>query len=103
MFTYVTFTCMKPYLSSVPLLPYKKTAKKKVKTEKRLSLIQYGRTSTPDQTLAGLGLRAYPLLLQAAVLSGSNAGSDVVKPASSFVIRNRQISCSMWCLMYEAR
>ena len=25
---------------------------------------------------------------------------DVVKPTSSFVIQNRQTSCSIWCLMY---
>ena len=34
---------------------------------------------------------------------GSDAGSDVIKPASSFVIQNRQTSCSMWCPMYRAR
>ena len=40
------------------------------------------------------------LLSQAAVLPGSDAGSD--EPALSFVIHNRQTSCSMWCLLYEA-
>ena len=40
------------------------------------------------------------LLYQTAALPGSNAGSDVIKPASSFIIQNRQTSCSMWCLMY---
>ena len=35
------------------------------------------------------------LLPQASVLPGSEAGSDVVKPASGFVIQNRQTSCSM--------
>ena len=30
----------------------------------------------------------------------SDAGSGVIKPASSFVIQNRQTSCSMWCPMY---
>ena len=48
--------------------------------------------------------RGFILLLhQTAVLPGSNAGSDVIKPASSFVIQNRQTSCSMWCPMYRAR
>ena len=47
--------------------------------------------------------RAFIVLLpQAAVLPGSDAGSDVVKPASSFVIQNRQTSCSMWWPMYGA-
>ena len=48
--------------------------------------------------------RGFILLLpQTAALPGSNAGSDVIKPASSFVIQNRQTSCSMWCPMYRAR
>ena len=48
--------------------------------------------------------RGFILLLpQTAVLPGSDAGSDVIKPASSFVIQNRQTSCSMWCPMYRAR
>ena len=34
------------------------------------------------------------LLPQTAVLPGSDAGSDVIKPASSFVIQSRQTSCS---------
>ena len=42
------------------------------------------------------------LLSQTAALPGSDAGSDVVKPASSFVIQNRQTACSMWCPMYGA-
>ena len=42
-------------------------------------------------------------LPKAAVLPGLDAGSDIVKPASGFVIQNRQTSCSMWCPMYEAR
>ena len=42
------------------------------------------------------------LLLQTAALPGSDAGSDVIKPASSIVIQNRQTSCSMWCPMYAA-
>ena len=37
---------------------------------------------------------------QAAVLPASDAGNDVVKPTSGVVIRNRQTSCSTWCLMY---
>ena len=48
--------------------------------------------------------RGFILLLpQTAALPGSDAGSDVIKPASSSVIQNRQISCSMWCPMYRAR
>ena len=48
--------------------------------------------------------RGFILLLpQTAALPGSDAGSDVIKPASSFVIQNRQTSCSMWCPMYRAR
>ena len=47
--------------------------------------------------------RGFILLLpQAAALPGSDAGSDVIKPASSFVIQNRQTACSMWCPMYGA-
>ena len=42
------------------------------------------------------------LLPQTAVLPRSDAGSDVVKPALSFMIQNRQTSCSIWCLMYKA-
>ena len=41
------------------------------------------------------GRRSVLLLTQAAVLPESGAGSDVTKPASSFVIQNRQTSCSM--------
>ena len=45
--------------------------------------------------------RGFILLLpQTAVLPESDAGSDVIKPASSFVIQNRQTLCSMWCPMY---
>ena len=48
--------------------------------------------------------RGFILLLpQAVVLFESDAGSDFVKPASGFVIQNRQTSCSMWCPMYKAR
>ena len=48
--------------------------------------------------------RGFILLLpHAAVLPGLEVGRNVVKPASSFVILNRQTSCSMWCPMYRAR
>ena len=48
--------------------------------------------------------RGFILLLpQTAALPGSDAGSDVIKPASSFVIQNSQTACSMWCPMYGAR
>ena len=46
--------------------------------------------------------RGFILLLpQTAALPESDAGSGVIKPASSFVIQNRQTSCSMWCPMYS--
>ena len=40
------------------------------------------------------------LLPQAAVLPGSDAGSNVVKPVSGFVIQNRQtrVSCGAQCI-----
>ena len=63
----------------------------------------FGRTSNPGQTQTGLEPKVYLLLPQAALLAESDAGSDVVKPASSFVIQNRQTSCFMWCPMYGAR
>ena len=48
--------------------------------------------------------RGFILLLpQTAALPESDAGSGVIKPASSFVIQNRQTSCSKWCPMYRAR
>ena len=48
--------------------------------------------------------RGFILLLpQTAALPGLDAGSDVIKPASNFVIQNRQTSCSMWCPIYRAR
>ena len=48
--------------------------------------------------------RGFILLLpQTAALPESDAGTDVIKPASSFVIQNRQILCSMWCPMYRTR
>ena len=42
------------------------------------------------------------LLPQTAALPGSDTGSDVIKPASSFAIQNHQTACFMWCLMYGA-
>ena len=39
----------------------------------------------------------------AAVMPGSDTGSDGVEPASGFVIQNRQTLCSVWCPMYGAR
>ena len=44
------------------------------------------------------GQRFMLLLLQSAVLPGSDAGSDVVEPASNFVIQNHQTWCSMCVL-----
>ena len=47
--------------------------------------------------------RGFILLLpQTAELPASDAGSNVIKPASCFVIQNRQTSCSIWCPMYRA-
>ena len=43
------------------------------------------------------------LLPQTAELPESDAGSGIIKPASSFVMENHQTSCSMWCLIYRAR
>ena len=63
----------------------------------------FGEVSTPGQTQTGLGPRVILLLPQTAVLPRSDAGTDVIKPASGFVIQNRQTSCSMWCPMYRAR
>ena len=60
----------------------------------------FGRASTPSQTQTGLGPEFILLLPQAAVLPGSDGGTDGVKPASSFVIQNRQTSCSVWCSIY---
>ena len=42
-----------------------------------------------------LGRGLILILSQAAVLPGSDTGSDGVEPASSFVIQNRQTSWSM--------
>ena len=48
--------------------------------------------------------RGFILLLpQTVALPEPDAGSGVIKPASSFVIQNLQTSCSMWCPMYRAR
>ena len=62
------------------------------------------RASTPGETQTGLKPKVYPFttadfLPYYFVPPGSDAGSDVVKPSSSFVIQNRQTSCSMWCPM----
>ena len=47
--------------------------------------------------------RGFILLIpQATALPESDAGSGAIKPALSFVIQNRQTSCSMWCPMYKA-
>ena len=43
------------------------------------------------------------ILPQTAELPESDAGGGVTKPASSFVIQNRQSLCSMWCPIYGAR
>ena len=59
--------------------------------------------STPARHKQDWGRGFILLLPQTAALPGSDAGSDVIKPASSFVIQNRQTSCSMWCPMYRAR
>ena len=48
------------------------------------------------------GAEGLSFLPQTAALPGSDAGSDIIKPASSFVIQNRQTACSMWCPMYGA-
>ena len=74
----------------------------KVKIRFRL-LSSFEKVSSPGQIQTKLGTRVYLLLSQAAILPGSDAGSNVVKPASSFVIQNRQTLCSMWCPMYRAR
>ena len=48
--------------------------------------------------------RGFILLLpQVAALLRSDAGSDVVKPASSFVIQNRQTLRSIWSPRYRTR
>ena len=66
-------------------------------------LSSFGRASTPGQTQTGLEPKVFLLLPQAVVLLGSDAGSDVIKSASSFVIQNYQTFCFVCCLMYRAR
>ena len=51
----------------------------------------------------GCGRGFILLLPKTAALPESDAGSGVIKPASSFIIQNRQTWCSMWCPMYRAR
>ena len=51
------------------------------------SLLLCGRESSLEEFIL--------LLPQAAVLPGSDVGSDGVNPTSGFVIQNRQTSCSM--------
>ena len=78
----------------------------------------YGQYRNHPQRISSSSFQGYPLqarhkqdwgrgfillLPQTAALPGSDAGSDVIKPASSLVIQNRQTSCSMWCPMYRAR
>ena len=85
---------------------------------KRSKNVQFRDYKTQDQKLQNLGIKTnttknwprdlHPcclilLLPRSAALPESDAGSDVIKPASSFVIRNHQTSCSMWCSMYRAR
>ena len=59
------------------------------KTTKMLSSSSFARASTSDQTQTVI-----LLLPQAALLPGSDM-AFFVTPASSFVIRSRQISCSV--------
>ena len=61
----------------------------------------FGRASTPGQTQTGWGQGFILLLPQTAALPGSDAGSDIVQPALSFVLQNCQIS--MRCPMHGAR
>ena len=39
------------------------------------------------------------LLFQITVLRESRANSDGIKPASDFIIKNHQTTCSIWCPM----
>ena len=83
--------------------------KKVIKIENKLS--SYSSSSLPSFEGHPLQVRykqdwgrGFILLLpQTAALPESDAGSDAIKPASSFVIQNRQTSCSIWCPMYRAR
>ena len=63
-------------------------------TDEMTLVVVVSKVSTPGQRQTGLGFIL--LLPQTAALSESNAGSGVIKPASGFVIQNRQTSCSMW-------
>ena len=56
--------------------------------------------STPGQIQTGLGPRVYLFIPQTAALPGSDAGSDVIKSASSFVtktVRSRA-PCGARCI-----
>ena len=67
----------------------------------QVEFLSFEEVSTPGRGKQEWGRGFILLLPQAAVLPESDAGSDVIKPASSFVIQNRQTSCSMWCPMYS--
>ena len=66
------------------------------------SIIRKNQLSEPPMFPISSDNRRSTALPQAAVLPKSDAGSDIIKPASSFVIQNRQTSCSMRCPMYGA-
>ena len=63
----------------------------------------FGKASTQDQSQIRLRRWFILLLSQAAVLPRPDADSDVVEPASGFVTKTCQTSCSIWCPMYGAR
>ena len=63
----------------------------------------FGKASTPAQARTGLGPKVYFFTTPECLLPGSDAGGDVLKPSSSFVIQKRQTSCSMRCPMYGPR
>ena len=67
----------------------------------RLSSVTLENSFLNNATRWSSSFEGYPL--QTAKLPESGAGDGVIKPASSFVIQNRQTSCSMWCPMYRAR
>ena len=71
-------------------------------TEKGLSLSSFEGYPLQVKHKQDWGQGFILLLPQTAALPESDAGSGVIKPASSFVIQNRQTSCSMWCPMYRA-
>ena len=56
----------------------------------------FKRHPLPGWTQAGMEARVYAFTTQAAVLLGSDAGSDGVEPAFSFVFQNHQIWCFIW-------